>query len=89
MVNKKWPTKTKDLHIAQVILEEYADKNQTDTLGVFEIVFNAKAKRMDFQLAHWIQTLAHQFTSMYGDHQGDFVTRQVVSRYMTQGHTIQ
>ncbi|MCP0913017.1 MULTISPECIES: hypothetical protein [Legionella] len=87
-MNKNWPTKNKDMHIAQLIMEEYAKEQETQTLGLFELVIDQGEKRMNFRLANWVLALAKQFNSMYGANQGDFVTRQVISYCITQGQTI-
>lgn len=83
-----WPTKDKDMHIAQLIMEEYAKENDTDTLGLFELVVDAEEKKMDYQLSNWVIALAEHFTSLYGANQGDYITRQVISKYITQEQTV-
>ena len=87
-MNKNWPTKEKDLHIAEAIMEEYAKDQNCDSLGLFELVLNQEEKKMDFRLASWVLTLAQQYNAMYGANQGDFVTRQVISRCITKEHTV-
>lgn len=88
LVNKNWPTKDKDMHIAQLIMEEYASKQRSEALGLFELVVDQGEKRMNFRLSNWVLILAQQFKAMYGANQGDYVTRQVISRCMTQGQTL-
>ncbi|MDI9818167.1 MULTISPECIES: hypothetical protein [unclassified Legionella] len=87
-MNKDWPTKNKDMHIAQRIMEEYASVFDTDSLGLFELVVIEEEKRMDFRLSSWVVALAEHFKSLYGEVQGDFVTRQVISRCIVQGETL-
>ena len=87
-MNNTWPTKDKDLQIAQVIKEEFAKRENTESLGLLELVVDQKEKRMNFRLANWVQTLAEHFNSMYGSTQGDFVTRQVISRCIVQGEVL-
>ena len=87
-MNKNWPTRERDLQVAQVIMEEYAKEREKDSLGLFEVVVNQSEKRMNFCLSGWVIILAKHFSSMYGMSQGDFVTRQVISRCITQGQTI-
>ncbi|MFS9415207.1 hypothetical protein QPW89_08235 [Legionella pneumophila] len=43
---------------------------------------------MNFRLSGWVVILAKHFTSLYGVSQGDYVTRQVISRCITQGQTL-
>lgn len=87
-MKKNWPTKEKDMHLAQLIMEEFASKEQSEALGLFELVVNQNEKRMNFRLSNWVLALAERFNSMYGPHQGDYVTRQVISRCMIQDHTL-
>lgn len=87
-MNKSWPTKDKDMHIAQLIMEEYATKQNSDALGLFELVVNQNEKRMNFRLSNWVLALAKQFNSMYGANQGDEITRLVISNCMVQGQTL-
>ncbi len=87
-MNQNWPTKDKDLQTARIIMEEYANKRDSDSLGLFEIEVDQIEKRMNFCLSGWVVILAKHFVSMYGASQGDFVTRQVISRCITQGQTL-
>lgn len=87
-MNKRWSTKFKDMHVAQRIMEEYAKENDSDSLGLFEVVVNQEEKRMDFRLSSWVLVLAEHFKSVYGANQGDFVTRQIISQCLTNGETL-
>jgi hypothetical protein len=87
-MDSKWPTKEKDMYLAQLIMEEFADKQNSDSLGLFELVVSQEEKRMNFRLSNWVLAIAKQFNHMYGVNQGDYVTRQVISRCMTQGQTL-
>jgi len=87
-MDKNWPTKAKDMHVAQLIMEEYAKEAESNSLGLFELVVNQEEKRMNFRLANWVLVLAEHFNSIYGVTQGDFVTRQVITRCITQDHTL-
>lgn len=87
-MNQNWPTKERDLQTARVIMEEYATEHESDSLGLFEIVFDQSEKRMNFQLSGWVVILAKHFASVYGAQQGDYVTRQVISSCITEGQTV-
>jgi hypothetical protein len=87
-MKKNWPTQEKDMTIAQLIIEQYANANGSDSLGLFELVVDQKEKRMNFQLSTWVVILAKQFKEIYGAEQGDLVTRQVISRCLTGAETI-
>jgi hypothetical protein len=87
-MSQNWPTRDRDLQTARVIMEEYASERDSDSLGLFEIVVDPAEKRMNFCLSGWVVILAKHFNSMYGVSQGDFVTRQVITRCITQGQTL-
>ena len=87
-MSRNWPTREKDLQTARVIMEEYANERESDTLGLFEIIVDQTEKKMSFRLSGWVVILAKYFHSIYGASQGDFVTRQVVTSCLTQGQTL-
>ncbi len=80
--------KRKSLQVARVIMEEYANERDSSSLGLFEIVVDQIEKRMNFRLSGWVLILAKHFVSSYGARQGDFVTRQVISRCITKDATL-
>ena len=87
-MKKNWPTQSKDMGIAQVIIEKYANETESSALGLFELVMDKKQKRMNFQLAPWVIILAKRFKALYGAEKGDVVTRQVISHCLTGKETI-
>lgn len=87
-MNQNWPTRDKDLQAARIIMEEYANQRESDSLGLFEIEVDKVEKRMNFCLSGWVILLAKHFASIYGASQGDFVTRQVISCCITEGQTV-
>ncbi|MGQ3890547.1 hypothetical protein [Legionella sp. CNM-4043-24] len=87
-MNQNWPTKDKDMLIAEQVIEEYATQVDSDTLGLFEVVHNHQERHMGFRLANWVTTLARHFVSAYGPEQGDYVTRKVVTRCLINGQTL-
>lgn len=87
-MNKEWPTQEKDMFVALRIIQEYADVSDCESIGLFELIFDEQKKRMSFRLSTWVKLLAEHFKDKYGADQGDFVTRQVISKYMTQGQTV-
>ncbi len=88
VVDSNWPTKIKDMHIAHLIMEEYAQSENAESLGLFELVVDQEEKKMNFRLANWVVAIAQHFNSLYGTAQGEFVTRQVVRHCLTQGETL-
>lgn len=87
-MSNEWTTKIKDMDVANDIMEAYANENKVHALSLLELVVNTTKKRMDFQLANWVHTLALKFNAMYGASHGDYVTRQVLSFCLTQGQTL-
>lgn len=76
------------MHIAQSIMEEYALKQNTSALGLFEIVVNQTEKCINFRLANWVLAIATRFNLIYGANQGEEITRLVISHCMIQGQTL-
>lgn len=87
-MSDKWSTKDRDLQTARLIMEEYASDRESESLGLFEIVVDQVEKRMNFRLSGWVIALAKHFNSEYGSSQGDYITRQIISRCITQGETL-
>lgn len=87
-MSEKWPTKHKDMRIAQLIMEKHAVAQNSTHLGLFELVLNESEKRMNFRISNWVVALASHYNSLYGATQGEFVTRQVISRCMIQDETL-
>jgi hypothetical protein len=85
---QNWPTREQDLQTARIIMEEYANERESNSLGLFEIVVDQIEKRMNFRLSGWVVILTKHFVSTYGLSQGDFITRQVISRCITQDATV-
>lgn len=87
-MSQNWPTKNEDLQTARLIMEEYARENESEALGLLEIVVDQNQKKMDFCISGWVIQIAKHFNALYGASHGDFITRQVISSCITQGHTI-
>lgn len=87
-MNQDWPTKEKDLTIARQIIEQYVNEHDTDALGLFEIVVDTTQKSMSFQLSSWVVQIAEHFSTLYGAEEGNYITSRIISRCITQGHTI-
>lgn len=88
IMNKNWPTQDKDMHVARLIMEEYAHQQNIEALGLFELVVSHEEKRMNFRLSTWVLALAQYFNETYGAEQGELITRLVISRCLVQNHTI-
>jgi len=87
-MNNNWSTRHIDMQAAEQIIADYAHQSNSEALGLFELFVNKEAKCMNFRLSKWVLTLAEYFKSQYGDIQGDFVTRKVISHCITNGNTL-
>ena len=87
-MEKKWPTKEKDLEAAKNIIEDYVRINDGDTLGIFEVTVRDNKEVPDVHLAEWVINISDYFQDKYGPTQGDFVTKMVISRCLTQGNVV-
>lgn len=87
-MKEKWLTRAHDMFVAEQIMDEYARKQDNGSLGIFEIFVNQGEKQMNFRLSNWVLTLAEHFKSVYGENQGEFVVRKVISRCLTNGQTL-
>jgi hypothetical protein len=87
-MSQNWTTREKDMLTARLIMEKYAHEQESDSLGLFEIVMNTSEKRLNFCLSGWVLILAKHFVSIYGASQGDFVTRRVITRCIIQDQTL-
>lgn len=87
-MNKEWPTKEKDMQVAKLIIDEYAQDSNANSLGLFELVVAQNKSSMNLRLSGWIVALTNYFHSAYGPKQGDFVTKMVISKCITNGQTV-
>ncbi len=78
-MRKNWLTKYKDIYEAQCIMEKFAQEQNTHILGLFEVVVDIPKKRMDICVSSWVVALTQHFKTLYGENQGDFVARHVIS----------
>ena len=87
-MSKNWPTQDQDVHTAKLIMLQYANENNSDSLGLFELIINKKEKNMNVRLASWVIILAEHFKLVYGPIKGDLITRKVITYCLAAGHTI-
>lgn len=87
-MKKKWLTKEKDMHLAQMFMEEYARMHQVEVLGLVEVFLNQSQKRMDFRVSNWITALAEKFNEMYGAEKADYIIRKVITDCMVKEQTL-
>lgn len=84
---QQWPTKETDLKAASAIIAKYLDLHETNSLGLFEVTPNG-ANEPGVRLAEWVIEMVDYFKEQYGEEQGEWVSRLVVSKYLTMGHRI-
>jgi hypothetical protein len=87
-MNKEWPTKEKDMQIAQMIIDEFSEETEVSSLGLFELVVAKNKSSMNLRLSGWVVALSNYFHSAYGPKHGDFVTKMVISNCITSGQTV-
>ena len=87
-MSQEWSTEESDLHSAALIIDSHADNPEGQPLGLFEMVVSNKTEALDLRLSNWVLALSQHFSDLYGDEQGDFVTRKIVSRCLTSGETV-
>ena len=58
-----------------------------DMLGIFELSLDEE-DILDIHVSSWVLELIEYFYQLYGKEQGDFVTQMVLSKFLTNGHTI-
>ena len=85
-----WPTKSKDLNLAQSFIDGYAHfiGRTSGTIGLFEVVADIPCKKLELKLSPWVMAMTLHFQKIYGLEQGELVTRKVLTLYFTQGQTI-
>jgi len=83
-----WPTEANDWQTAQNILEKYLELNGGEPLGIIDVVVTPDEERVDYEVSTWIKELTAIYCQQYGREQGEVVTKRVVSRCLTLGHTI-
>lgn len=86
-MRKSWLTKESDLKVAINIIKKHLEQTQAETLGLFEISIYDE-DNLDIHLSEWVLELTEYFYILYGKEQGDFVTQMVLSKCLTDGHTI-
>lgn len=87
-MSQEWLTEEKDLQVAALIIDTYSNESEDQPLGLFEMVASNKTEALDLRLANWVVALSEHFSELYGQIQGDYVTRKIVSRCLTSGETV-
>jgi len=87
-MNIEWPNKEHDLEIASKIIEEYIEQTDGGQLGLFELVISHKKEASDLRISGWVIAIAEYFRSEYGLEHGNFVTKMIISKCLTNGNTL-
>ena len=85
MSKQDWPTKANDLTLAGQILGKYTDDLQS--LTIFELS-EKESEREHYQLSEWVLALANYFSDLYGEDEGETITKRIVASLMINGHPI-
>ncbi|HBB53499.1 MAG TPA: hypothetical protein DCZ80_06320 [Legionellales bacterium] len=85
-----WPTKHKDLKVAKSFIDGYAQYvgRQSEGVGLFEVVADIAKKSLELKLSPWVIAMTLHFQKIYGNEQGEVISRKILSLYFTQGQTI-
>jgi hypothetical protein len=84
-----WPTKTKDLLMTKLFIEQYASTMGLDqAVGMIEIITNLQDKRFELKLAPWVTAITLHFQKQYGPDEGEKIARKVLTLCLTQGQII-
>lgn len=81
----EWSTSSYDLYVARQVISQHT--NEDKPLGIFEIVLSENGQNRVF-LAEWVKILRDFYHYTYGEEQGEFVMRKVVTTCLTTGETI-
>lgn len=82
-----WPTKDRDLEVADKILEKYEDMTEQDNISLLEIHYKSD-ERPDFRLSDWVVELSNYFENRYGEERGQDITRRVLTLYVVRRETV-
>lgn len=82
-----WPTKEKDLLVAQTIIERHLDLNEGEPLGIFDVIVN-RGEKVGIQLSDWVVELSEHFSQQYGSEKGNKVIQKVLTGCLLKGETI-
>lgn len=86
-MNKSWPNRMRDIIIAEQLMSQFVSE-EVSGLNLFELVVDLQEKSMNFRLSRWILILAEKFVQLYGEEEGEMVTRRVISLFMREKQTL-
>lgn len=87
MSNISGPIRFRDLLIAEQVMSQFFSEEKLG-LNLFELVVDLKEKSMNFRLSPWVIALAEKYTTLYGEEEGEIITRRVISFFMRDRHTL-
>lgn len=73
-----WPHRSRDIMIAEQVMAQFLPEDVSG-LNLFELVVDVKGKSMNFRLSRWVLALAEKYAELYGEEEGEVVTRRVIS----------
>ena len=86
---KDWPTKKKDLKLAQFFIQRYASTHaMDDRIGIFEVKVNTFKKTMNIQLSQWVIEMTAYFIQQYGIEKGETIARRILSMQFIAGQSV-
>lgn len=85
---QNWPTKEKDLEVAENIIEEYTGSRDDNSLSIFEVVVSENKEAPDIHLSDWVVSITDYFQEKYGVEQGNRITKMVIGCCISHGYTL-
>ncbi len=77
-MKNQWPHRSRDMLIAEQVMALFIHAEMTG-LNLFELVVDVRGKSMNFRLSRWVLVLAEKYAELYGEEEGEIVTRRVIS----------
>lgn len=81
-----WTTEQQDMYFARQVIAEHGGEDTL--LGIFEMEMDIEGHLKQVRLSPWVMILIKHFRKVYGEEQGDFVTKKVMSCCMVNGQTV-
>lgn len=78
-----WPTRENDLEIARKILHKYTE--DIHSLSIFESLGDPLNQ---YRLSDWVDDLSENFCKLYGEEQGEFITKKIISSLLIHDHSL-
>tara|TARA_B110000879_G_scaffold196253_1_gene265721 strand:+ start:346 stop:606 length:261 start_codon:yes stop_codon:yes gene_type:complete len=85
-MNNEWQTKQQDMLIARDVIAQFGGDNHF--IGIFEMGMDDEGNLKEVRLSEWVLVLTRHFRRRYGQKEGDFVMKKIISESFVDGHTL-